>query len=479
MATIMLKKRISNFIGLGCITLMFAACLPSLVRKNENKNVPSSYNSSKDTVNSAPVSWKEFFKDSNLVALIETAVNNNQSLKMIEQEIIVAQQEIRARKGKYLPFLSVMAGAGGDKEGRYTRLGALDANQDIVSGQSTPNFLPDYLLAANVSWQVDIWKQLRNAKTSAVKRWLASVEGRKFMQTKIVAEIAYNYYELMALDNQLAILQANIAIQKNALNIVTLQKAAGQVTELAVLRFQAEVTKNQSRQYYIQQRIIEAQNRINFLAGRFPQPVQRNSQSFAQLAPDSVYMGIPSQLLENRKDIKEAEQQLLAYKLDVKVAKANFYPVFNITGGIGYDAFNAKYLFTTPESMLFNLAGSLVAPLVNRNAIKAMYVSANAKQIEAVYNYERTILMAYTEVANQQANINNLANSFNYKSQQVDALNHSINISINLFKSAQADYVEVLLTQRDALESKIELIETKKQQLNAMVSMYQALGGGW
>ena len=293
MATIMLKKRISNFIGLGCIALMFAACLPSLVRKNENKNVPASYNNSKDTVNSATVHWKEFFKDSNLVALIETAVNNNQSLKMIEQEIIVAQQEIRARKGKYLPFLSVMAGAGVDKQGRFTRLGALDANQDIVSGKSTPTTLPDYLLAANVSWQVDIWKQLRNAKTSAVKRWLASKEGRKFMQTKIVAEIAYSYYELMALDNQLTILQANIAIQKNALNIVTLQKAAGQVTELAVLRFQAEVTKNQSRQYYIQQRIIEAQNRINFLAGRFPQPVQRNSQSFTQLAPDSVYMGIP------------------------------------------------------------------------------------------------------------------------------------------------------------------------------------------
>ena len=121
----------------------------------------------------------------------------------------------------------------------------------------------------------------------------------------------------------------------------------------------------------------------------------------------------------------------------------------------------------------------LVAPLVNRNAIKATYYSANAKQLQAVYNYERTILNAYVEVANQLAKINNLEKSYDLKSRQVAALTQSITISNDLFKSARADYMEVLMTQRDALESKFELIETKKQQLNAMVNIYQALGGGW
>jgi outer membrane protein TolC len=129
--------------------------------------------------------------------------------------------------------------------------------------------------------------------------------------------------------------------------------------------------------------------------------------------------------------------------------------------------------------MLYSLVGDLTAPLINRNAIKASYNSANAKQIQAVYNYERTILNAYIEVANQLSNINNLEKSYDLKSQEVEALIRSIEISNLLFKSARADYMEVLLTQRDALESRFELVETKKKQMNAMVNMYRTLGGGW
>jgi multidrug efflux system outer membrane protein len=129
--------------------------------------------------------------------------------------------------------------------------------------------------------------------------------------------------------------------------------------------------------------------------------------------------------------------------------------------------------------MLYSLAADMAAPLINRKAIKATYFSANSKQIQAVYNYERTILTAYIEVYNQVSNIQNLESSYELKSEQVDALVESITISNNLFRSARADYMEVLLTQRDALEARFELIETRKQQLNAMVNIYQALGGGW
>ncbi|MNQ70543.1 Outer membrane protein OprM precursor [compost metagenome] len=171
--------------------------------------------------------------------------------------------------------------------------------------------------------------------------------------------------------------------------------------------------------------------------------------------------------------------ELIAAKLDVKSAKAKFYPSLGISAGIGYEAFNAKYLLTSPESLLYSLAGDLVAPLINRNAIKASYITANAKQIQAVYNYERTLVNAYMEVANQLSKIQNTAQSYDLKSKQVQALNESIQISNNLFSSARADYMEVLLTQKDALESKFELIETKKQQMNAFVNVYRALGGGW
>lgn len=464
----------------GCILLAYSACkIPSVVGRTENKTVPADYGNSQDTTNSAALNWKNYFTDPLLIRLIDTALKNNQELNILLREIEISRNEINVRKGEYLPFVGVRAGAGAEKVGRYTSRGAMEANTEIKPGKEMPEPLADFLLGAYATWEVDIWHKLRNAKKAAVTRYLSTVEGRNFAITNLIAEVANSYYELQALDNQLDIVNRNIEIQNNALEIVRLQKNAARATELAVRKFEAEVLNTQSLQYGIHQQITETENRINFLLGRYPQHIQRNSAAFATSIPPAIRAGIPSQLLANRPDIQQAELDLAAARLDVKVAKAQFYPSLDISASIGYQAFNPSYLLRTPESMLYSLAGDLIAPLVNRNAIKATYSSANAKQVQAVYNYERTILNAYFEVANQLAKIGNLEKSYDLKSKQVNALTESIDISNDLFRSARADYMEVLLTQRDALESKFELIETKKQQMNAMVNIYQALGGGW
>lgn len=473
-------KRILNYTGLCLILLFLAACTtPNLGRLTENKNTPASYGNAKDSTNIAKTKWKSYFSDTYLIALIDTALRNNQELNIMLQEIQISKNEVRARKGEYLPVVNGVAAAGVEKVGRHTSKGASDDITSIAPGKKTPEVLPDYMFGLYASWEVDIWHKLRNAKKAAFNRFLASIEGKNFMVTHLIAEIANSYYELLALDNQLEIVKQNIEIQSNALKIVKLEKEATRVTELAVRKFEAEVYHTRSLQFDIQQKITETENKINFLVGRFPQAVQRNSQTFSNLVHDTINAGIPSQLLQNRRDIKMAELQLIASKLDVKAAKARFYPSLDISAGIGFQAFNPVYLIKVPQSLLFSLAGDLVAPLINRNAIKAAYYSANSKQIQALYNYERTILNAYIEVANQVSNISNLEKSYDLKSHQVEALNQSIEISNNLFKSARADYMEVLLTQRDALESKFELIETKKQIMNATVNIYQALGGGW
>ena len=476
----MFRNNLYKYLGITCISLAYAACkLPVLVEKAENKTVPANYNNSQDTVNSGAMKWRQYFTDPNLVALIDTALQRNQELNITLQEIEIAHNEIQARKGEYLPFVGVKAGVGVDKAARYTNIGAMEKNTEIKPGKEMPDPLPDFLIAATATWEADIWHKLHNAKKAAVTRYLSTIEGRNFIITNLIAEIANSYYELLALDNQLAIVKQNIEIQSNALEIVKLQKEAARVTELAVRKFEAEVLKTKSLQYDIQQNITETENRINFLLGRYPQPIPRSDKALDNVVPNVVHAGIPSQLLANRPDIKQAELDLAAANLDVQVAKAQFYPSLGISAAVGYQAFNPAYLVRTPESILYSLAGELVAPLVNRNAIKATYVNANAKQIQAVYNYQRTIINAYVEVANQLAKISNLEKSYDLKSKQVEALNQSIGISNDLFKSARADYMEVLLTQRDALESKFELIETKKQQMNAMVNIYQALGGGW
>ncbi|WP_425635787.1 TolC family protein [Algoriphagus yeomjeoni] len=478
----MLKRILYICLGAASLTLAVSACkTPELIQKDVNNEVPESFaNGSQDTTNTASeVIWQDYFSDPYLKALIDTALSNNQELNITLQEIQIAQNEIRVRKGEILPSVNIGAAAGADKVGRYTSQGANDANTEIKPGEEMPDPLQDYMLGAYATWEVDIWHKLRNAKKSAMTRYLESVEGKNFMVTNLISEIANSYFELLALDNELAIVQQNIEIQNNAFEIVKYQKDAARVTELAVRRFQAQVLNTTSLQYGIQQEIIEVENRINFLVGRFPQHVDRNPNAFGELIPKTIQAGIPSQLLANRPDIRQAELELAASKIDIQVAKADFYPSLAITAGVGFNAFNPRYIFTSPESLIYSLAGELVAPLINRNAIKARYLTANAKQIQAIYNYEQTILNAYIEVANQLAKINNLEQTYDLKSQEVEALTKSVDISNELFNSARADYMEVLLTQRDALESKFELIETKMKQMHAKVDIYQALGGGW
>lgn len=475
----MYKVKCYKYIIPLSICLAVISCTPAQAPLAATKPVPESFGKSTDTTNVSSTPWRKYFKDPNLVNLIDTALKNNQELQITLQEIEIAKNDIRVRKGALLPSVGVGAGAGIEKVGRYTSQGAGDASTEIKPGKEMPDPLADFKLAAYANWEVDIWKKLRNSKKAAVSRYLATVEGKNFVITNLIAEVADSYYELLALDNQLEIVRQNIALQTNALEIVKIQKEAARATELAVQKFNAEVLASKSMEFDILQNIKETENKINFLLGQYPQEIKRDKTSFVNLMPSVIYSGIPSQMLANRPDIKQAELELEAAKLDVKVARAEFYPSLDITASLGFNAFKPSYLFTLPESLLYSLAGDLAAPVINRNAIKAEYSSANARQLQALYNYERTILNAYLEVSSQLSKINNLEKSYELKSQQVAAMNRSIDVAGDLFKSAKADYFEVLMTQRDALESKLELIETKKAQMNATVHVYRDLGGGW
>jgi multidrug efflux system outer membrane protein len=474
----MTNTTMKYWVGIISLTLLFTGCTPTLIQKSVNRSVPEDFAGKQDSSNIAMQTWKEFFTDPMLQSLIDSALSNNQELNIMLQEITIANAEVSTRKGDYLPFLNLGADAGLDKTARYTRNGVVEANHEMKPGTEFPEPLGDLRLGASATWEVDIWKKLRNSKKAAVHRYLASMEGRNFMVTHLVSEIAEAYYELLALDNELLIINRNIQIQSDALATVKQQKLAGQVTELAVKRFEAQVLNTRSLAFNIKQQIVETENRINFLVGRYPTPIERSAQEFTTLVAPAITAGVPSQMLENRPDVRQAEQELAAADLDIKVAKANFYPSLDLSAGLGFQAFNPKFLIS-PESIALTIAGGLAAPLLNRYAIKANYISANARQIQVIYDYERTLLSAYVEVVNELSRINNLQQSFDLKAQQVDALTESVDISNKLFRSARADYMEVLLTQREALESKFELIETKSDQMKAIVRVYKALGGGW
>jgi len=472
-------------IAAGLLTVLSGCGIPQLrgPRPSQaapaNFFLPESFSGPTGAENSALVSTIDFFDDPNLTGLIEQALVDNQELKILAEDIQIANNEVLRRRGAYLPFLSFGTGAKLEKLSTFTPLGADLNDVSTPSGGRFPNPLPNFLAAGDVSWQIDVWRQLRNARDAQGLRYLGTVDGRNYVVTRVVAEIAENYYKLLGLDKQLETLDQTIALQEQSLELSKARKEAARDTELPVQRFEAEVRKNQSQKLIIRQDIIETENRINFLAGRFPQPVERPQTDFVNLQLNSLAVGVPSQLLANRPDIRQAERELAAAGLDIRIARADFFPKVFIRAGVGLEAFNAKYVFNTPQSLIYNVAGDLVAPLVNRSAIKADFRNANARQLQALYDYQRTILNAFTEVVNQVSKVQNYSQSIEIKKQQLESLESAVGVAGNLFQNARIEYIDVLFAQRDRNEARMVLIETKQEQLSAIVNAYQALGGGW
>jgi NodT family efflux transporter outer membrane factor (OMF) lipoprotein len=396
---------------------------------------------------------------------------------MLNEEIQVAGSELVARRGAYLPFVGLRGGAGLDKPSRFTREGAVEESLEAAPGRDFPNPNSDYFGALNVLWRIDLWRELRNARDAAQQRYYAAVERRCAAMTKLTAEIAETYYELMALDRRMEYLTVIIDLQEKSLESAKAKKDAGRGTELPVQRFLAEIKKNQSQKNIVSQAIVEAQNRLNQALGRYPQPVVRDAKSFFDLDVATIHVGLPADLLRNRPDIRQAERELSAAGLDILVAQARFYPSLDISASVGYRAFNPRYL-VKPEALLYGVAGDLAAPLINRSAIRADYLGANARQLQAVYNYQQVVLNAYVEVVNRLSKVEQYRQSLRLKTQQLEALVSSVDVATQLFLNARAEYVEVLLAQRDLLDARMELIETKQQQLSGLVRVYQALGGG-
>jgi NodT family efflux transporter outer membrane factor (OMF) lipoprotein len=485
---------IARAIACSLLLLVLPSCgIPPLRQSKPGTILPENYTAgfhgAASLENSSQVPIEDFFNDPLLTRLICQALAGNQELRILYEDVQIARNEVLGRSGAYLPFVFIGGSAGMEKFSKFTPLGAAEDQLEYLPGKHFPGLPGNFLLTANISWQIDIWRQLRNARDSAVQRFLGTNEGRNYAITRLVAEIAENYYMLLALDKRLENLDNIIQLQERFLESARLRfkfPRAPTDTELPVQRFTAEVRKNQSQILIVKQDIIQVENRINFLVGRYPQPVERRSGDFINLNLRALSLGVPAQLLLNRPDIRQAERELAAAGLDVKVARARFFPVLALAGPlgpagpyspVGVQAFNPKYLFS-PGSLLVSFAGDLVTPFINKRAIRADYKTANARQLQTIYNYQRVILKAYTEVVTRVSKVQNYSTSIEVKKQQVQALDKAVNLAFQLFQAVRLEYLDMLLAQRDLWEGRLELIDTKQEQLSAIVNVYQALGGG-
>lgn len=468
-------------IVLGLILVAAWSCAPSTKPSQTTFTaLPDAFSANTDSsIAREQPGWKMFFKDKYLVGLIDSALVANFDLKIALQRINAAQSDVLLTKGALLPSVDVNVGSSLRRFGLYTMDGAGNVTTDITPGRIVPANLPDYFVGLQTAWEVDIWGKLKNRKKSAAARVLASVEGRNLITTQLVAEIANLYYELLALDRAGNVVSQTHQIQQDALEVVRVQKSAAATNELAVEQFEARLYNLQALYQNVLLEIVQTENRINLLMGRYPQRIARDTTSFTAESLAAFQTGVPSQMLRNRPDIRQAEMELLATKADIVSARAAFFPSLTITGTAGFQAFNPSYLLRSPESLAFGLFGGIVGPLVNRAALKADFNRASAAQQEALVQYQKSIFYGFSEVYNEMVRIDSFKKIEELKNNESSVFNRSIGTSTELFRAGRATYVEVLLAQQNALQATLDLIDARKFQYQTSINLYKALGGGW
>ena len=487
----MYRKRINKSRTFTCLIFLIGIiCLPACktyrpVSMPATLPLPANYgiNHNGDTTNMAAFSWRVFFKDPLLVALIDSALRNNADLLIAAERIEIARAFFQKTRAATQPVLNAAGSAGLDKFGEYTMngVGNYDTNlsPNISKDQKIPTHpTPDYFIGVRSTWEIDFWGKLKHRKKAAAARLLATESGRRWMVTTLVSELAIRYYTLLVLDNEQRIIQRNTKYQETALEIVEAQKEGGRATELAVQQFRAQLYHTRSFAYQISQSIIETEAGINFLIGRYQQPVVRDSSALLQIVQQPVQTGIPSALLANRPDIREAEQLLQGAGEDLAAARAAYLPSFTISSYAGLNAF-AGSLLLKGASLTYGLLGGITAPLFNRGEIKTGYSIAVAENRQAVYQYQKLLVNGLNEVITQVNQVNNYTQFTVLKKQEVNELSLAVSSANDLYITGYASYLEVITAQKAVLEAEIELNNSQKEIALGIIGLYKALGGGW
>lgn len=441
---------------------------------------PARY-SPQDTVVTQPMSWRSLFTDPQLVALIDSALANNLDRKIAMANIRQSEAELVRARLQMAPQVQAMIAGGVERFGDYTMNGIgnfdLNRSENVPSDRRVPNPVTDLFVGFRASWEIDVWGRLKAQRVAAAERILSSLEGERWLSTNIVASVAAAYFELLALDAEVAVARENLVLQERAFEIISAQKEAGRATELAVQQFQAQIFNTRALTYLLQQRIVIAENALRLLLGRYNGTIPRGNALMDQNLPARLQVGLPSQLLLNRPDVRQAERSLEAAKADLTVARAAMLPNFTLTPYAGLQAFRPSVLFL-PQSAALGLLGGVAAPVFNRRGLMAERSSRVAMQDAAWLRYQQSLVTAYTEVQNELQQYQNLQAAYPQKAAETAALNRAVEVSNDLYVAGYANYLEVITAQRGAIDAAIALQELRKNQFLNLINLYRALGGG-
>jgi outer membrane protein, multidrug efflux system len=458
---------------LGAIAL--SSCAPSREYRKPDIAVPPAYRGSsaslqgKDTTSVSSMPYAAFFTDATLRGLIDSAIVNNPDLQIALKNIDYTRQALNAARLGNIPSL----GIGADASLSHPSDNGPNA---IKTGDKNSR---DYTAYASMSWEADIWGKIRSRKKSALASYLRTAEAAKTVKTRLVADVAQGYYNLLMLDEQLDVTKKNLALADTTLSMMKLQFNAGMVTSLAVQQQEATRALVALSIPVTEQKISVQENALSILAGRMPGPVKREAKLFSIAISDDLPAGVPASLLQNRPDVRAAELGVRASHADMGEAEAGLYPSLKITAEGGVNALRESSWFSFPGSLFSVVQGSLLQPVFQQGQLRAKYEQTKIKRDQSGIEFRQAVLKAVGEVSDVLVQLEKLKTEELLAAERATTLRKAVSNAGLLFRSGMATYLEVMVAQTNALQAELALADIRRQHLAAMAELYRALGGGW
>lgn len=419
-----------------------------------------------DSISMAEISWRDLFTDSHLQTYIKKGLTNNLDIRIALQNIEAAQSYLKQGKAGYYPTLDAAA--------IYSR--SENSKNGPMSGVSR-GAVEQYELSGTLSWEADIWGKIRSSARASHASYLQTVAAHQAIKTDLVAAMATTYFQLMSLDKQRKVILETIEARKSGLETTIALKDAGQVTEVAVKQTEAQLYTTEIILIDINTNIKLMENVFSILLGESPQEVVRSSIDQQKLNP-TLSTGVPADLLINRPDILQAEYGLInAFEL-TNIARSNFYPSLQLTAKGGFQSLELDN-WLNANSLFSNLAASLAQPLLNGRKIRTQYEVSRAQQEQALLNYKKALLIAGKEVSDALYSYAAESKKIEMREKELQSYSLAETYSEQLLNNGLANYLEVLTARQNALNSELNLIDAQFGQMHAIVSLYEALGGGW
>lgn len=455
---------------LVAISVMFSCKVTKPYRQPDlNTNDLYRGQSTTDTTTMASMPWQTLFTDTTLKALIAEGLYQNLNLKVAVQKIAEAQASLGQAKGALFPNVS------GNVSATRSKLSA--ASLDYPAGTVVSTVTTAYQLGISTSWEADIWGKLTSAKRAAFANLLETDAAKRAVQTQLIADIANNYYSLLALDKELEITTQTMQNRMKDVETMKALKEAAVVNGAAVVQSEANRYAAEVAIPDIKRSIRETENAIDILVGRQPGPLNRAKLDSEKMVTN-LQTGIPTQLLKNRPDVQQAEYTFRAAFENTNAARTYFYPAFTITASGGFSNLQLKDFFV--NSIFYNIAAGLTQPIFNQGINKARLKTAQAQQMEALYSFQQTLLTAGGEVSNALYAYQSAMEKDGARAKQIAALEKSVDYTRQLLRfSSATNYTDVLTSEQSLLSAQLNGVNDRLQQLQAIVNLYRALGGGW